>query len=185
MRTDSYTVGEAQAITGIGPDRWRYWHKRGLLAPSVDGPKVQAPRPGARGRRPGSPSRRYGREDVLVGVLVRELLSLGLSLQRVRRAVVVLRQRFGPAPLHEALRGSSFRLVVTRGLVLVVEGDAAWELGGQGVLPPVDLARAARTAQELIAGWRRRKKIEDAATAREHEASVRRALKERRGVTVA
>lgn len=184
----SYTVGEAHQITGISPDRWRYWHTRGLLEPSAGGPEVRRPRPGARGRRAGSPHRRYSRADVLAGVLIRELLSVGLTFQRVRKAVATLRVHFGAKPLHEALRGTRFRLVVSGNRVLVLEGSAAWEMGaergGQGVLPPLDLARTARTAEDLITGWWRRKKIADQAWARAHEARVKRDLARKRRALV-
>lgn len=174
-----FGIGDAAAITGVSIRRLIYWHQRGLLVPSVAGPEVKRPRPGARGRRPGGPDRRYSRDDLLVAVVIRELLASGVSLQRIRRAVAALRARFGDRPLHQALTGARFRLVVSRsGKVGVVEQGQAWEVAGGALQGIVALDRTAREAWTLIREWRARKHVE----ARLHEGRVKRELERRKAL---
>ncbi|MFQ5896862.1 MAG: MerR family transcriptional regulator [Candidatus Methylomirabilia bacterium] len=161
MKSETFRVGDATAITGISVRRFADWHVKRLLEPSIAGPEVKRPRRGVTGRRPGSKVRRYSQDDLLVAVLIQQLLARGLSLQGLREAVVALEAKFGSKPLYQALLGSRFRIAVSRsGQVSVREDDKAWELtSGQLQGTVVPLGRIARTARELVADWRRRKRL--------------------------
>lgn len=101
-REGLYSLAEVARLFGFKPSRLRYWHRSGVLGPSV--------RLGGRNY--------YNFQD-LVGVrAAKGLLEQGVPLRQVRRSVESLRQAFptSPQPLSE-LR------VLADGRALVVQDD--------------------------------------------------------------
>ncbi len=153
-----FPTGIVTQVTGITRDRLTYWHRKGLLVPSIGGPEVHAPRRGVPGRRLGAIGRQYSFDDIVLALVIRELFASGVRLDRIRSAVGALRDAFSDRPLYPALRGSESRLVVLRsGEARVLPVDAVCELPGRYPKALVALARVVRTAEELLGDWQRRR----------------------------
>ncbi|NNK09020.1 MAG: tetratricopeptide repeat protein [Myxococcales bacterium] len=113
--TGLYTVTEVARLFGFKPTRLRYWHRSGLLAPSV---RVDG--------------RNYYSFQDLVGVrAAKALLDQGVPLRQVRRTVEALREAFPKTtrPLSE------LRVMADGHTVLVQDEAGAYEpTTGQAVL---------------------------------------------------
>lgn len=75
-----YRVPEVQRIVGISYRQLDYWARTGLVRPSI------------RDAQGSGTQRLYSFRDLLVLKVIRRLLDIGVSLQKVRRAVEYLRQ---------------------------------------------------------------------------------------------
>jgi DNA-binding transcriptional MerR regulator len=75
-----YRVPEVQRIVGISYRQLDYWARTGLVRPSI------------RDAQGSGTQRLYSFQDLLVLKVIRRLLDIGVSLQKVRRAVEYLRQ---------------------------------------------------------------------------------------------
>jgi len=114
-RAGLYTVAEVARLFGFNPSRLRYWHRSGLLGPSVR----------LKGRN------YYSFQD-LVGVrAAKGLLEQGVPLRQVRRSVQSLREAF-----PQTTRPLSELRVLADGRAVVVQDDSgAYEpTTGQAVL---------------------------------------------------
>ena len=114
-RAGLYTVAEVARLFGLNPSRLRYWHRSGVLGPSVR----------LKGRN------YYSFQD-LVGVrAAKGLLEQGVPLRQVRRSVESLREAF-----PQTTRPLSELRVLADGRALVVQDDSgAYEpTTGQAVL---------------------------------------------------
>ncbi len=151
-----FPTGIASEITGIRSERLQIWHQNGLLAPSVAALELRPPRRGAKGRPPGSPNRRYGLDDLVQVLVVRELFASGLSLERVRAAVAVLKNALGDKPPCGMLLGSPFRLVVFRSGEARLLSVQRWSASDERPQAVVALSRTVRITRELVADWKRR-----------------------------
>ena len=110
-----YTVAEVARLFGFKPTRLRYWHRSGVLAPSV---RVDG--------------RNYYSFQDLVGVrAAKGLLEQGVPLRKVRRSVESLREAF-----PKTARPLSELRVMADGRTVLVQDDAgAYEpTTGQAVL---------------------------------------------------
>jgi len=114
-RQGLYTVAEVARLFGYKPSRLRYWHRSGVLGPSV---RVKG--------------RNYYSFQDLVGVrAAKGLLEQGVPLRRVRRSVESLREAFPKTsqPLSE------LRVLSDGGTVLVQDDAGTYEpTTGQAVL---------------------------------------------------
>jgi len=143
----------ASRILGVRIERLRTWHVAGVLVPSVGGPTVLPPRPGATGRRPGSRGRRYSWADLVVGWVVRECLGSGVRLEHLRPAVALLRDR-AAGPDTEDLAGAAAHLVLLRnGAAVLLQAREAWALPRRDVRAIVSLTLATATLQARVAEW--------------------------------
>ena len=84
LASRSYTTGQVAAMSGVTVRALRYYHRVGLLRPSVV---------------TGAGHRRYTDADMLALQQVLALKFLGFSLEQIREALAV-----GPLRLHDALR---------------------------------------------------------------------------------
>jgi DNA-binding transcriptional MerR regulator len=75
-----YRVPEVQRIVGISYRQLDYWARTGLVRPSI------------RDAQGSGTQRLYSFQDLLVLKVIRRLLDIGVSLQKVRKAVEYLRQ---------------------------------------------------------------------------------------------
>lgn len=81
---EGFTALQACRLTGCTAHQLRYWDRVGLVRPSI---QATGGRPGVR--------RLYSFRDLVALKVIRDLLSGGMSLQRVRRAYDYLRKRAG------------------------------------------------------------------------------------------
>lgn len=78
---ERYSAQDARRITGVSQRRLDYWDERGLVRPSVE----KADGKGT--------VRTYSYHDLVKLSVVKHLRDSGLSLQRIQKAVKVLRNR--------------------------------------------------------------------------------------------
>ena len=81
MPSPSFAAAAARRIVGVSQRCLDYWDERGIVKPSFS----QASGKGS--------ERRYAFDDLLKLTLVKKLRSAGLSLQRIRKGLDVLRER--------------------------------------------------------------------------------------------
>ena len=117
-----YRVPEVQKLVGISYRQLDYWARTGLVKPSIKD---------ARGS---GTQRQYSFQDLIVLKVIKRLLDLGVSLQKIRRAADYLRQT--KQPLHGVTLVSDGQRIYTpeskEALVDLVSG-------GQGVFAiPLD-----------------------------------------------
>lgn len=108
-----FTSQQAADLTGASLRQLRYWRQTGLLFPSEKTPGGHA---------------RYNFQDLIVLRAVMQLVTSGVSLQRVRRSVQALKHYLPSVgqPL------TSLTLVATGDVVLALQEGAAFEaLSGQ------------------------------------------------------
>jgi DNA-binding transcriptional MerR regulator len=136
MRT--WTLREAASIAGLPFSTLNYWHRTGLLSPSLPAPRARC----ASG---------YTFRDL---VAVRALVGLrraGVSLQALRRVVSWIQEQGDAGCSAEALAGSV--LLLAGDDVQVIRdgrGFSALRSPGQAVLTRCDVGAMAREIQERI-----------------------------------
>lgn len=101
----SYSAREVAALTGLTARQLEWWHTRGLFVPSVP------PRRTAAG---GYTERRYSPVELYELLALAELRRRGMSVQKIRRLLDILQQRFG-VRLFDALSGSGPATLLTDG----------------------------------------------------------------------
>jgi DNA-binding transcriptional MerR regulator len=117
---DGFNVEAASRLTSCTRHQLRYWDQIGLLKPSIQG---TGGRPGVR--------RLYSFRDLIALKVVKSLLDQGMSLQKIRRAYKVLREK---ANLDQHLAE----------VKLVSDGRSIYKIGSQSEL--VDLLRQGQLA---------------------------------------
>ena len=88
---DGYRVPEVCRVIGISYRQLDYWARTGLVTPSV------------RDAGGSGTQRLYSFRDLVQLKVIKNLLDTGVSLQRIRRAVVFLRQNMKSEPLSATL----------------------------------------------------------------------------------
>ncbi len=103
-----FTSREVEFLTGLTNRNLQYWDEQGAFTPSLSRPA---------GRRPGKGGRRiYSALDVLVLQAVAALKRKGMSFQRIRKTLEVLRDEMGiERPFHAALKGDGRINLLTDG----------------------------------------------------------------------
>jgi DNA-binding transcriptional MerR regulator len=107
-KKDGFTSREVQLLTGLTNRNLQYWDEQGVFPPSLNRPS---------GRSAGREHRRiYSALDVMVLQAVAALKSKGMSFQRIRKTLRVLRDEMGiEKPFHAALNGSGRINLLTDG----------------------------------------------------------------------
>lgn len=131
-----YTAIQASRLTGCSVSQVRYWHRVGLVQPSL--------RPGS-----SSGSATYAFRELVALRMVRALLDAGLPLQRVRRAAEHLRSS------GEELTG--LRLVTDGSTVLACrdEGEVLDALRGGQLALFVSVDAVASEVEAEVRAFRR------------------------------
>ena len=124
-----FRTGEAVEILGLSRRQLRYWAQTDFVCPSA---------------RTRGGHHRYTFRDLVALKAAKRLIDAGISLQRIRASIAVLKQRL--PDVDEPLR--HLVLVATGDVALVFDGDTAFEaLTGQEWI--LDVARF----QQEVAGW--------------------------------
>ena len=107
-KNTGFTSREVEFLTGLTNRNLQYWDEQGAFIPSLSRPA---------GRRPGKGGRRiYSALDVLVLQAVAALKRKGMSFQRIRKTLEVLRDEMGiERPFHAALKGDGRMNLLTDG----------------------------------------------------------------------
>ena len=135
MLASGYSAAAAREIVGISQRCLDYWAERGIVTPSVQ----QATGKGS--------ERRYGFDDLVKLALVKRLREAGLSLQKIRKGLDVMRKRWPKEdPLLDemlATDGSSF---------FRTKGDRVEDIlaGGQLLLSVVAVGRIRQDVRETV-----------------------------------
>jgi DNA-binding transcriptional MerR regulator len=106
-RHDGFTSREVEFLTGLSNRNLQYWDEQGVFPPSlsrVDGSSGKGSR------------RLYSALDVMVLQAVAALKRKGMSFQKIRRTLEVLRDEMGiEKPFHAALKGDGRISLLTDG----------------------------------------------------------------------
>ncbi len=135
MKASDYSAAAAREIVGISQRCLDYWAERGIVTPSVQ----EATGKGS--------ERRYGFDDLVKLALVKRLREVGLSLQKIRKGLDVMRKRWPKEdPLLDemlATDGSSF---------FRTKGDRVEDIlaGGQLLLSVVAVGRIRQDVRETV-----------------------------------
>jgi DNA-binding transcriptional MerR regulator len=107
-KKQGFTSSEVEFLTGLTNRNLQYWDEQGVFTPSLSRPA---------GNRPGKGGRRiYSALDVLVLQAVAALKRKGMSFQRIRKTLEVLRDEMGiEKPFHAALKGDGRINLLTDG----------------------------------------------------------------------
>jgi len=107
-KKQGFTSSEVEFLTGLTNRNLQYWDEQGVFTPSLSRPA---------GNRPGKGGRRiYSALDVLVLQAVAALKRKGMSFQRIRKTLEVLRDEMGiERPFHAALKGDGRINLLTDG----------------------------------------------------------------------
>ena len=97
-QTEGYRVPEVCRIVGISYRQLDYWARTGLVAPSVR-------EAGGSGTQ-----RLYSFQDLVQLKVIKRLLDAGVSLQRIRKAVVYLRDHLGSSPANVTLMSDGSKI---------------------------------------------------------------------------
>jgi len=95
---DGYRVPEVCKLVGISYRQLDYWARTGLVTPSVR-------EAGGSGTQ-----RLYSFQDLVQLRVIKKLLDTGISLQKVRRAVVYMREHMGTQPSSVTLASDGVRI---------------------------------------------------------------------------
>ncbi|MDP3939046.1 MAG: MerR family transcriptional regulator [Deltaproteobacteria bacterium] len=107
-KKEGFTSREVQVLTGLTNRNLQYWDEQGVFPPSLSRPAGRSPRSGNR--------RLYSPLDVMVLQAVAALKQKGMSFQRIRKTLRVLRDEMGiEKPFHTALNGSGRISLLTDG----------------------------------------------------------------------
>ncbi len=107
-KKEGFTSREVQVLTGLTNRNLQYWDEQGVFPPSLSRPSGRSPRSGNR--------RLYSPLDVMVLQAVAALKQKGMSFQRIRKTLRVLRDEMGiEKPFHAALNGSGRISLLTDG----------------------------------------------------------------------
>ena len=98
MSEQGYRVPEVCRIVGITYRQLDYWARTGLVTPSVR-------EAGGSGTQ-----RLYSFQDLVQLRVIKKLLDTGISLQKVRRAVVYMREHMGTQPSSVTLASDGVRI---------------------------------------------------------------------------
>ena len=96
--TEGYRVPEVCRVVGISYRQLDYWARTGLVTPSVK-------EAGGSGTQ-----RQYSFQDLVQLRVIKKLLDTGVSLQKVRRAVVYLQEHLGAQPSSVTLASDGARI---------------------------------------------------------------------------
>lgn len=135
MSASGYSAAAAREIVGVSQRRLDYWAERGIVTPSVQ----QATGKGS--------ERRYGFDDLVKLALVKRLRNAGLSLQKIREGLEVMRKRWPKKdPLLDemlATDGSTF---------FRIKGDQVEDIlaNGQLLLSVVAVGRIRQDVRESV-----------------------------------
>ncbi len=107
-KKQGFTSREVEFLTSLSNRNLQYWDEQGVFTPSLSRPA---------GLRPGKGGRRvYSALDVLVLQAVAALKRKGMSFQRIRKTLEVLRDELGiEKPFHAALKGDGRISLLTDG----------------------------------------------------------------------
>jgi DNA-binding transcriptional MerR regulator len=86
LETDGYRVPEVCKVVGISYRQLDYWARTELVTPSV------------RDAGGSGTQRLYSFQDLVQLRVIKKLLDAGVSLQRIRKAVIFLREHMGTQP---------------------------------------------------------------------------------------
>ena len=104
-RHDGFTSREVEFLTGLSNRNLQYWDEQGVFPPSL------SREDGGKGSR-----RLYSPLDVMVLQAVAALKRKGMSFQKIRRTLEVLRDEMGiEKPFHAALKGDGRISLLTDG----------------------------------------------------------------------
>jgi len=107
-KKEGFTSREVQLLTGLTNRNLQYWDEQGVFPPSLNRPSGRASG--------GDPRRIYSALDVMVLQAVAALKQKGMSFQRIRKTLRVLRDEMGiEKPFHAALNGSGRISLLTDG----------------------------------------------------------------------
>jgi DNA-binding transcriptional MerR regulator len=138
-QAEGYRVPDVCKLVGISYRQLDYWARTGLLTPSVR-------EAGGSGTQ-----RLYSFQDLIQLKVIKKLIDAGISLQRIRKAVVYLREHLGTEPSSVTLMSDGVRIyacespdeiidVMSRGQgVFAIALDKVWD----------DLAGSLRRRREL------------------------------------
>jgi DNA-binding transcriptional MerR regulator len=124
---EGYRVPDVCKIVGISYRQLDYWARTGLLTPSVQ----QAGGSGTQ--------RLYSFQDLVQLRVIKKLIDAGISLQRIRKAIVYLREHLGTQPSSVTLMSDGSRIyacespdeiidVMSRGQgVFAIALDKVWD----------------------------------------------------------
>ncbi len=124
---DGYRVPDVCKIVGISYRQLDYWARTGLLTPSIR-------EAGGSGTQ-----RLYSFQDLVQLRVIKKLIDAGISLQRIRKAIVYLREHLGTEPSSVTLMSDGTRIyacesedeiidLVKRGQgVFAIALDKVWE----------------------------------------------------------
>jgi DNA-binding transcriptional MerR regulator len=124
---EGYRVPDVCKIVGISYRQLDYWARTGLLTPSVQ-------------EAGGSGTQRvYSFQDLVQLRVIKKLIDAGISLQRIRKAIVYLREHLGTQPSSVTLMSDGSRIyacespdeiidVMSRGQgVFAIALDKVWD----------------------------------------------------------
>jgi DNA-binding transcriptional MerR regulator len=107
-KKEGFSSREVQFLTGLSNRNLQYWDEQGVFTPSVSRPSSRRSRSGQR--------RIYSALDVMVLQAVAELKGRGMSFQRIRKTLEILRDEMGiEKPFHAALQGNGRLNLLTDG----------------------------------------------------------------------
>jgi len=117
MPRSGYSAAKARTVVGLTQRCLDYWAERGIVTPSVQA-----------GNGKGS-ERRYAFEDLVKLALVKKLREAGLSLQKIRKGIEVMRKRW---PKEDALLNE---MLATDGSTFFrIKGDKVEDILAHGQL---------------------------------------------------
>lgn len=135
MLVSGYSAATAREIVGISQRCLDYWAERGIVRPSVQ----EATGKGS--------ERRYGFDDLVKLALVKRLRAAGLSLQKIRKGLEVMRKRW---PKKDPLLDE---MLATDGSTFCrIKGDQVEDIlaGGQLLLSVVAVGRIRQDVRKTV-----------------------------------
>jgi DNA-binding transcriptional MerR regulator len=96
--TEGYRVPEVCKVIGISYRQLDYWARTGLVTPSV------------RDAGGSGTQRLYSFQDLVELKVIKNLIDTGVSLQRIRKAIVYLRKNMGAHPSSVTLMSDGVRV---------------------------------------------------------------------------
>ena len=142
---DGYRVPEVCRVIGISYRQLDYWARTGLVTPSV------------RDAGGSGTQRLYSFQDLVQLKVIKNLLDAGVSLQRIRKAIVFLRKNMGSEPTGMTLLSDGSTIYACESpdeiIDLMQKGQAVFAIAVDKVWDDVSgsLSRVKRTAQPTLA----------------------------------
>jgi len=112
-----FSTNKVSSMTGVSARKLRWWEEKKLI------------KPGAQPGRKSGQTRRYTLQDLMCIIMIRALRDRGLSLQKIRKSVDVIKKR---TEVENPL--SQLRVACLANRVLFKKGDNYLEISGQTVI---------------------------------------------------